>query len=243
MQNWLTSWGYLILCGVAAGALIWVAIRRYLRYLHTYLAEDTRDNMADLFLGHLRTSSPGPNEPIGLDSTFWPSFGWSHDEALRLLQYLQARGLLLVPGFNILKDGILWGGLPTRVALTRSSYDQYSPQRHSVVINGNLFGPTHLGTGDIVNEGTISYAWTGLGQELNELALNLHHEAQRQTGELAALLKARAEILAEAADSGTPHTPIVKATLKWVVDLSNSTAAGVISAGIVAAASAILAKL
>ena len=216
--------------------------RRCLRFRETSLRERDRDTMADLLITSLRDNCGGPDRPIRLLPTFWPSFGWSHPEILRLLQYVTARGWMTLPNYSILRNGLLYNTLPDIATLTPNSYERWTPrdrQEPTVVFNG----PTHLGGGDLVNNGTISYEWNVIERDLSGLALGLHRESLRHEGDLAHELDQAAETLYRALETDNLNDPWVKRTVRWVADLANGTASNLISAGLIAAATALLAKL
>jgi len=238
----LSSWIYPLILVAAVAVFAVFFARRYLRYRDTSLSEQDRDVMADFLITSLRENCGGPDRPIKLLPSFWPSFGWSHPEVLRLLEYVTARGWMTFPNYSILQNGLLFNTLPDSAALTPDSYERWTPrdpQEPSVVFNG----PTHLGEGDLVNNGTITYEWTMIERDVSKLALGLHRESLRHDGDLAQELEQAAETLSQALETNNLNDPWVKRTVRWVADLANGTAANIISAGLIAAATALLGKL
>lgn len=242
MNGFWSTWGFVIIVALIAISLIVFAARRYLRYANAVLSEDALEEKADHLIASLRGYCGGPDRPVKLLPSFWPSFGWTHAEILRVVEYSVAHGWLTVPNFTILKDGVLWNSLPRSAALTPDSYEQWTlrePEEPRYIINGQA----HFGAGDNVNNGTMRYEWTIIERDLSTLALSLHRESFRHAGELARQLEEAAETLSQAVESQNIENPWVKRTLMWVADLANNTAAGAISAGLVAAATALLGKL
>lgn len=237
--NWV-CW-LLLLAGIAVYAVF--ATRRYLAYLSTSLPEEVRDDLADRLLTALRDNCGGPDRSITLASTFWPSTELSFAEVLRLLEYLRRRGWLNVLNNNYVRDAIFLFTLPKSVALTPDSYERWTPRAPEEPKSITFNGPTHLGDGHLVNNGAITYEWTVIERDVSKLALSLHRESMRQAGELAQQLEEAAEMLSMAVDARNLDDPWVKRTVRWVADLANNTAAGVISGGLIAAATALLGKL
>lgn len=238
----LSSWGYLLALVAAVVLLAVFFVRRYLRYASTSLSDEDRDAMADFLITNLRDNCGGPDRPIKLLPSFWPSFGWSHPEVLRLLEYVIARGWITLPTYSILQNGLILNTLPDSAALTPDSYERWTPretQEPSFIFNG----PTHLGVGDLVNNGTITYEWKVIERDLTELALSLHHESLRHEHDLAQQLDGAAETIVHALESGNLNDPWVKRTVQWVADLANGTAANLVSAGLITAATTLLGKL
>lgn len=238
MGEWFVAWAYPVL-GAALLAILSIGfVRRRKRFQEAAPIEDECDAMADQFLRDLRECCAGPNIPVSLGRDYWDAKGWSHDVALHVLRYATYRGKLVLPEYDLGTSAIFGMELPKSAALTQSAYEKYSPREPSMVING----PAHLGEGDQY-VGPVNYSWTVVERDISQLALDLHHESLRQVGALAARLDEAAETLSHAVESRNLSSPWVRRSIQWIADLANTSAAGVISAGIIAAATALLSKL
>ncbi|WP_029042833.1 hypothetical protein [Cryocola sp. 340MFSha3.1] len=243
MNDLWSTWGFVVILVALATPLIVVARRRYLHYSQTVLSEDVLDEMADYLIGSLRGYCGGPDRPMTLPPALWLSFGWTHAEILRVIEYAVAHGWLTVPNFTVITDGVIWNSLPRTAALTPDSYERWSPREPEEPRSITFNGLTHLGDGDLVNNGKITFEWTVIERDVSKLALSLHRESLRHEGELAQHLEEAAETLSRAVEEQNLQDPWVRRTVRWVADLANGTTANLISAGLVAAATALLGKL
>jgi hypothetical protein len=159
---------------------------------------------------------------------------------MQMALYLRKNGKIDAPGLDMLN--ILSGLPPASVALTRNAWEEFSVKPPTYFVNG----PAVIGDGAIQNnDGVFRY---GTRDEvlvgLNQLALDVYAAAD-QVGDpsWADQLEGAANTIGGAARTGETDSPRLHDTLQWLSNLANGTTAGVIAAGIVSAATALLTAL
>lgn len=108
------------------------------------------------------------------------------------------------------------------------------------VFNGPINGPVYAGDNGTQNFGVINYGVEQTISDMHSLAFELYTEALTADEAFAFRLEKAAQTISENAEAGDLSSPKLKSTLLWLSSFVNNTAAGVVSAGIVAAATAIL---
>ena len=237
----MNTWVSLMLC-----VAVLTAIAVYFRYRQRELRmptldPDQRDQLVDAFLQRLRGGAPGPEQPVGFAPGVWRD--WLPDfntrEILELLTYMSDTGKTIYPNYRLDFDGAVWRTLPRMIAMTQNSYQAYTPQVAPV----QVYGPAVFGDGPQYNEG-FTYTWSGSQDEqLAGLATDLYEAALRANSDLAAKLESVASQLEEAVANGQVRTPRVKAALRWLSGMAADATGSVVGAGIVAAATSLLAAL
>lgn len=237
MVEWLQTYGSLIVVTVLIAGAVWFVRSRRRAFENLELLEGAEE-MAAAILTDLRTSSPGPDEPVAVTPDFWQLTKWPADRLLKLLEHMMRRGWIKFPDYDWRMQAI-FHSLPTSVALTRSSYDAHTPARPAqppLVVYGNA----HLGIGDQIINGNVEHNWSLIEPRLIDLVRDVHMEAAQQAPDMAAQLERIAETLNIAITQRDAKTPGVRSALRWLAGFASNASANAAGTGIAAAASAIL---
>ncbi|MDP5225597.1 MULTISPECIES: hypothetical protein [Arthrobacter] len=239
MVEWTLTYGpAIILAALGVAAARFIRVRR-IKFANLSLAEDEREEMAVAILSELRASSPGPDRPISVGWRFWRSFGWPTDRLLKVLEYMMHRGWAEFPDFAWNTQVILQSALPTSVALTPTSYHEYTPAvpaPPSYVV----YGPAHIGTGDQIVNGGFEYHWDEVEDRLLDLVRVIYMEASHQTPETATELERLADVLRNAVAEHEAKNSKVRSALRWLSGFTTDAASSAAGTGIAATASMML---
>lgn len=241
MAEWFWSFGPLIVVGVVLTVAIVFVRWRIGQFAAVAIDEGERDRMAGAVLTDLRAHCSGPREPIAVLPSYWRELGWSNDKLLKLLQYMTTRGWIVLPDFDWRLQRILRLELPRTVALTPSSYEEYSPSRlvPPVVVNG----PAHFGGGDQVFHGEVRFSAQEVERRIDELIIDLRRDRAHRDAETAHRVAEVVEILGRANESRAYHEPQLRAALRWLAGFATDATANAAGAGIAATAAALLGLL
>lgn len=237
MVEWFQMYGSLIVMAILIVGAVWFVRSRRRAFENLELPEGAEE-MAVAILTDLRESSPGPDEPIAVTTDFWQQSKWPTDRLLKLVEYMVQRGWIKLPDFDWRMQAI-FHSLPTSVALTKSSYDTYTPARPaqpSLVV----YGSAHLGVGDQIINGDVEYNWSLIEPRLIDLVRDVHMEAALRAPDIAAQLERIAETLNTAIAQRDAKTPGARSALRWLAGFASDASANAAGTGIAAAASAIL---
>lgn len=232
--NWRCAvWDLLIFFGVVIA--ITVGGGFWWRYLtRPRLTEERYQKIAHAFLSDLRITAPDRDESVQITPADWHFYGVTTLEAIELARRMVDRGQIRTPGYTLWD--ILMANLPRSVAMTRNSYDRYGPHAQPVTV----YGPAQFGDGTQMNSGTFTYSFEQTVADLNSLAFKLYGEARLAEGAFAVELEQAAEAISESVTARDITSAELKTTLQWLADFASNTSAGVVSAGIISAATALL---
>lgn len=229
---WDQIWPFAILGMIAVGAFFWW---RYVT--KPRLTRGELEEISKGFLAALRDVAPGPNENVRFTLKDWRAFGLSNYEAIEVSRYLVSVGKVTLPGFSI--QSLLTVTPPEIVAPTMNTWEEYG-KMNAPVFNGPINGPVYAGDNGTQNIGVINYGVEQAVSDMHSLAFDLYTEASTADELLASRLEKAAQTISESAEVGDLSSPKLKSALRWLSSFANNTSAGVVSAGIVAAATAIL---
>lgn len=240
-MEWLSTFGPLIVTILVLGSLAGIASWRRRQFWSIEFDQGEMDRIADLLLADLRGYCSGPREPIRIEPSYWRDLGLSNDLLLKLLHYMGTRGWITLPNFDWRVQSIFRTELPMSIALTQSSYDEYTALRApaSLVVNG----PAHFGVGDQVFNDQVEFNWQEVERRVDDLLLEIHRQLDRLDRDTAASLEHLAGILSRANDERDYGGAQVKPALRRLANFATDAASNAAGTGIAAAATAVLALL
>ncbi|MCS5499372.1 hypothetical protein NY547_19190 [Cnuibacter physcomitrellae] len=241
MQWWIVDQGIAFwVLGTLAIIGVFLLVRRRRRFERFEVDDARAAELSTDLLSDLRASSAGPDRPVSTPSVYWRSLGAPLDTMLKVLESLQRSGRIVLPsGYTIRGTGLLWRHWPEHLALTPSSFEALSPKPAPIAV----YGPAHFGSGDQTNSGSFTYSVNTIRADLDRLALQVAADARRNSGRVADDLNTAADDLARAAEEEEPNSERTRSRIRWLLQLASDTSAAVISAGVIAGATALLAAL